>query len=108
MFTQTPEGLPWTSLAYLTEGGAYEDATFGAAYFTECLVLGIKVSEECKVGTGGTSYEILNVGSGVEAKGETLPESNCTVGGTEAGIIEFDGENSLTLNSGAALSVSSE
>ena len=103
----SPDGLPWKTLLILMENGKFLDIFFAPDYFTECLVLGLKVSETCSVAeTGG---EVVNVTGGVEAVGAPTPQANCTTGGTGAGIIEFvKGENLTTLTGGGTLTVSSE
>jgi hypothetical protein len=101
----SPEGLPWTTKAYLTEAGAFSDLTVKASYSTSCLVLGIKVSEECT--DENASYELLNVTGGIEAMGAALPDGNCTTGGSGAGEVTFLAGNLLKPTAGGTLTVSS-
>jgi hypothetical protein len=102
----SPENLPWQTRVVLMENGTFLDVFFAPTYFTECLVLGIKVSEECTAAqTGG---EVINIVGGVEAKGKPSPNANCTTGGAGAGKIEFVGPNITKLTAGGPLTVSSE
>jgi hypothetical protein len=101
-----PDKLPWATLLILMENGTFLDVFFASEYFTECLVLGVKVSESCEAPqTGG---ELVNVTGGVEGVGAPTPKANCTSGGKEAGIIEFQAGNLTSLTEGGPLTVSSE
>ena len=101
-----PENLPWNTRLVLMENGEFLDVFFNSGYFTECLVLGLKVSETCEIAqTGG---KIVNVATGVEAVGQPSPNANCSSGGTGAGIIEFAPLNVTSLTAGGTLSASSE
>jgi hypothetical protein len=100
-----PEGLPWTTKAYLTEAGTFRDLTIKATYSTSCLVLGIKVSEECT--DENASYELKNVTGGIEAVGAATPDGNCTTGGAGAGEVTFLAGNLLKPTAGGTITVSS-
>jgi hypothetical protein len=102
----SPEGLPWATLLQLDEGtgATFLDAITGASYFTECLVVGIKVSETC-TSPGVQAGELLNATGGVTADGNVTPNANCTVGGTAAGEITFLAGN-LTKVAGSTLEMS--
>jgi hypothetical protein len=102
----SPEKLPWPTRLILMENGTFLDVIFGLAYFFECLVLGIKVSEECSAAQIGG--EVINITGGVEEKGKPSPNVNCTTGGTGTGSIEFIGPNITKLTAGGPLTVSSE
>jgi hypothetical protein len=84
-----PEGLPWHTLLFLTEGGLFRDAVSKATYWSMCTVLGFLVEEECTV--TNASYEVLNLAmpGGVEGMGEVSPLGTCTTGGTEAAQQSF-------------------
>jgi hypothetical protein len=103
-----PEGLPWHTTLFLMENEAFLDLVESASYSVECRILFVKTSEECTVTDG--EFEVLNVTEplpGVEAMGAVTPAGNCTLGGTGAGVEEFDPGN-VTELLGATLSVSSE
>ena len=106
-----PENLPWHTLLILTapEPEAYEDRLYSASYFASCLILGIKVSEECTTlneASGGSGTIVLNVTGGVETEPaiNLTPLSTCTTGGSEAGEILF-AEN-LTTSTEGTLAIS--
>jgi hypothetical protein len=99
------ENLPFKTQLELTEAGAFRDIVTSATYFTSCLVLGIKVSEECTIVNG--SYEVKNVAGGIEAVGKVTPNGTCTTGGANTGELTFVPGNLLTAT-GGTLSVSSE
>jgi hypothetical protein len=82
----SPEGLPFSSLLYLSEFGSFLDVTIKASYSLSCFVLGIKVAEECTLSDGVD--EVVNSSFSVEAIGELIPPGNCTVGGAGSGDIE--------------------
>jgi hypothetical protein len=99
----SPEGQPWHGLLILTEGGAFKELLFGASYFISCLVLGVKISEECtgpSAAEGGSSVSVSNVTGGVESTGPETPLANCTVGGKETGEVEFLAGNLLSSSEG--------
>jgi hypothetical protein len=103
-----PEGLPWQGLLQLDEGtGAtfLGDAIAGGSFFTECLVIGIKVSETCN-NPSTQSGEVLNVTGGIEAMGNVSPNVNCTVGGNGAGEITFLAGNLTKVTGGGTLEAS--
>jgi hypothetical protein len=102
----SPENLPFKTQLELTEAGAFRDIVTSASYFTACLVLGIKVSEECTTVNG--SYVVKNVAAGVEAVGAVTPNGTCTTGGANAGELTFVAGNLLKPTAGGTLSVSSE
>lgn len=102
----SPEKLPFLSQAELTEAGAFRDIVTAATYFTSCLVIGIKVSEECTA--TNASYEMLNLAGGIEAMEKVSPNGTCTVGGSGAGELTFAAGNLLKPTAGGTLSVSSE
>ena len=99
----SPEKLPFHGLIFLMENGTFlarEEGTFSLS----CLVLGIKVSEECS--STGSTYEGLNVTGGVEVGGVGTPLWNCT-GGAEKGEVEPLAGNLLTLTEGGDITLSS-
>jgi hypothetical protein len=93
----SPENLPWHTLVYLSEAGQFRYLVEKGSYSSSCLILGIKVTDECT--ETNASVEIVNVTGGVEEIGAATPLANCTVGGVESG--EFV---NLTGNLGLALS----
>lgn len=99
------EDLPALTLLFLVESGQFRDAATGYSYFVSCLVLGIKVSEEC---TANSSYEVKNVTGGIEGIGKWTPNGTCTVGGSGSGEITWVAGNVLSPVSGGTLTVSSE
>lgn len=102
-----PEHLPLSGALELTQAGGFRAFAIASAdYFVSCLVLGIKVSEECT--TTNVSYQVVNVTGGVESVGKGEPAANCTVGGVESGELEFAPGNLLKPTAGGTLSVSSE
>jgi hypothetical protein len=102
-----PEKLPWRGSLVLSEAGTFltELLEGEAAYVVSCLVLGIKVTDECS--TTKSKFEVLNVTGGVEAMGEGSPLANCSLGGAEKGRLEALPGNLLKALAGT-LSISSE
>ncbi len=104
-----PLHLPWTLEILLGEpsGKFFEMGTEGTGgsigYEVECLLFGLKSSEECTVATlagDGATGEVVNVAGGVEGKGAVSPKANCTVGGNGVGEEEFLAGNLLTSSEG--------
>jgi hypothetical protein len=101
-----PEKLPWSGIVELTEAGVFKNVLTEASYSASCLILGIKISEECTI--TNSSHEILNVTGGVESVGPSSPDGTCTLGGSNAGEIQFlsgfltllTGAGSLTVSGG--------
>jgi hypothetical protein len=102
----SPEKLPFKSLLELTEAGGFRDIITEAAYFTECLVLGIKVSETCTA--KNASFEAKNVTGGVESVGSVTPKGECEVGGKESGELGFVAGNVLKPTTGGGTLTVSE
>jgi hypothetical protein len=77
----SPESLPWHGLLFLSESGTFLELVGKATYVVSCLVLDIKVTDEC-TSTNGTS-ELINGAKGVEGKKEeeVTPDGSCSVGG---------------------------
>jgi hypothetical protein len=103
-----PKNLPYLGVLFLDESGSFlTKMTDGLATFKiTCLVLGLKVSEECS--SEKVIYEVLNVAGGVEAMGEGLPRGNCTLGGEATERLEALPGNLLKPTAGGTLSMSSE
>jgi hypothetical protein len=80
----SPENLPWTGTIELV-GGVFDELLSKESYFISCLVLGIKVTEECT--SENTLIEAKNVASGVEFVGVELPLGTCA-GTKETGEVE--------------------
>lgn len=96
-----PEKLPWDGV--LTEsGGKFFNTVFNLGFWMSCLVLGLKVFEEC---SGTIENEVRNVTGGVELIGVATPNSNCTTGGSSSGEMTFAPGNEMKVLSGT-LSVS--
>jgi hypothetical protein len=82
-----PEGLPFHMLLFLMEIGSFLNVTFKAGYSASCLVLGIKITDECTVTNGIT--EVVNTSFGVESVGNVIPPGNCSIGGAGTGELEL-------------------
>jgi len=95
-----PMKLPWdTEIELDVETGVGYDLVLGAEYTVKCLLLGILGEDTCS--TVETANEAVNVSGGVELKGHSEPLGNCTIGGTETGLVEFvTGKNLLTSKEG--------
>lgn len=102
----SPEGLPYPSLIFLMSNGEILRLTFIWKWFSACLVLGLKVSEEC--GWEDVEYQVKNVTGGVETTGTGTPGGQCTTGGAGAGVLTFVAGNLMTPTAGGTLSVASE
>lgn len=102
----SPEKLPWTTAVGVSNSGTYLEIVSEPTFSVTCLVLGVKVSDEC-VGSQ-SSAEVLNVAGGVEPMGQELPKANCSIGGAETGSVEFVSGSLTTLTGGGTLSVSGE
>jgi hypothetical protein len=80
--------LPWKTQLKETEGNIRDtDSGSGGApgWQLECHVIGIKLTDEC---TGESSGAIENVSGGVDVIMESKSAHlNCSIGGTEAGVI---------------------
>jgi hypothetical protein len=102
-----PEQLPWHGSLYLTESGKFLTTLVegNSAYDIACLVLGVRVTDECT--TTGATFEVSNVTGGVTAAEESgVPLATCSIGGAGTGeLVPLKG-NLLTASGG--LSVSSE
>jgi hypothetical protein len=83
----SPEGLPFHSLLFLMEIGSFLDVIFKATYTASCLVLGIKITDECTVTNGIT--EVVNASFGVESIGNVIPLGTCSIGGAGTGELEL-------------------
>jgi hypothetical protein len=112
-----PLGLPWHTLLYLSESGAFLDRISKengttAGYELECLVAGIAVTDTCE--SAGNESTVVNDGdtgdaaflSGIES--EELPLDKCSLFGGETGRIFYDTLTEVKLTSGLLLTVSSE
>lgn len=80
-------------------------------YELECTVLGVKSSDECTATIGAIELKLEGtnlLGNFSEAFTELagLKLGNCSLGGTETGVIE--GEGTITLAEGGELTASSE
>ena len=101
----SPEGLPWRGLMYLDEtSGLFLALVFKAGYDVECLVLGLKIKDECTATE--SAGEVKNVSPGVEGKEESLtPLGTCSIGGAGTGeVVPLAGNSETT--SGGTLTVS--
>jgi hypothetical protein len=101
-----PEGLPWSGSMKLMETGSFLGGAEKSTYFISCLIIGIKVSEECTF--VNAQFEIINVAGGVEWRGEGAPLGSCTSGGANSGQFIFASGNLMTPNAGGTVSGSSE
>ena len=102
-----PRNLPWHTLAYLEEvSKLFRDLVFSAGYDVECLVLGIKIVDECTA--TNASDELVNGVTTVEALGALTPLGNCSIGGAGTGNIENVGANSTLSLTGQPVTISSE
>ncbi len=104
-----PLHLPWTLETVLGEPSGKFFSLAAAAtggnvgYEVECLIFGVKTSEECTVETlalDGAGGEVVNVAAGVEGKGAVTPKANCSVGGNGVGEEEFLAGNILLSTEG--------
>ena len=99
----SPEGLPWHSLLALSSETTFSDSVFSAGYNVSCLVLGIKISDECTsptIAAGGSGSTVGNVAGGVEITGEATPLANCSIGGTGTGKIVPSAGNVIASSAG--------
>jgi hypothetical protein len=102
-----PRGLPWHTLAYLEEATKlFRYLLFSAGYDVECLVLGIKIVDECT--STNASDELVNNATSVEAVGALTPLGTCSIGGAGTENIENVGTNSTLTLTGQAVFISSE
>jgi hypothetical protein len=102
----SPENLPWRGSLFLMEDGKFLTSVLGqTAYSVSCLVLGIKITDECS--TTGAAFLVENVAGGVTSVGPGEPLANCSIGGAETGELEALAGNLLTALTGT-LSISSE
>jgi hypothetical protein len=103
-----PENLPWHLLLVLMESnGKFLEIWIGFANTIDCLVLGLKITDECQ--SENAAVEVSNVTGGVEAAEEALtPLGSCSIGGAGTGeFVPLKG-NLLTTTSGELLTMSSE
>jgi hypothetical protein len=101
-----PDKEPWHGLMFLKEDGSFLlDELSNSAYTVSCLVLGVKITDECSYENG--SVEVLNVTGGVEVKKEeeVLPDGTCSVGGANELTIVYLGTIIIPLT--GSLTVSS-
>jgi hypothetical protein len=102
-----PRSLPSHGLAYLEEATKlFRGFAFAGGYDVECLVLGIKIVDECSV--TNASAELVNGATTVEAKGALTPLGTCSIGGAGTVNIENVGANSTLTLTGEAVFISSE
>jgi hypothetical protein len=102
----SPEGLPFHTLLFLAENGSFLDLIIKASFNMTCLVLGIKISDECTLtnAAGAVSNGLF----GVEASIFVLePLGTCSIGGAGRFDVAPQGGN-LELLLTNTLSVSSE
>ena len=100
----SPEGLPWNGLLALSSETTFTDSVFSESYNLSCLVLGIKISDECTsptIAAGGSGFSAVNVTGGVELTGEAIPLANCSIGGTGTGKVLPSAGNLLSSTAGA-------
>jgi len=101
-----PEGLPWETLVDLMNpSGKFLDLIH-IGLVVSCLIFNIDVEDLCE---GLTSSELKNVAGGVEPIYSVAAESallECNQGGEDTGSITTEGSPLITLNGGAALTVS--
>jgi hypothetical protein len=100
-----PQKLPWKSLAFLMTGGSYLYLMEGEAWEIRCLVLGLKLTNECTF--PNSTYELLNVSAGVEVMGLGTPLGNCARGGSGVGEMEMIPQDYMEVP-GGTWAVSSE
>jgi hypothetical protein len=106
-----PLNLPWLSLAYLTEAGAFLDSAKSEAgtkvigYEVLCLVGTVNVTDECTQASG-TSI-LTNEATDVLGTFKEENTGNCTVSNEFSNDIEGNGLT-VTLVSGQTLAISSE
>ncbi len=96
-----PEKFPWHGILYLSEAGLYLTTLIQgeSEYVISCLVLGIKITDECH--TEKSTFEVHNVTGGVEAKEESgTPLATCSIGGAGTGELVPLAGNLLTSPSG--------
>jgi hypothetical protein len=103
----SPENLPWHTLLFLMESNnSFLDLVFLAGYTVECLVLGLKITDECttELAAGG----VTNVTGGVEGAEEPLaPLGTCSVGGAGTGEVVPIKGNLTKATNGEPLTASS-
>lgn len=86
-----PEDLPWnTQLNLLEPSGKFVDELVTtAAYDVTCVILGIKVTDECSAGEGTATKVENGTADVVETDGAVAePHGNCSLGGAGAGVIQ--------------------
>jgi hypothetical protein len=103
-----PELSPWHFLLYLIEGsGKYRTINKSLiTYVVTCLVLGLKITDECSA--QNSTVEMRNVTGGVEFVGATSPRGTCSMGGPESGDINYISGSIMRSLTGSVLTVSSE
>lgn len=105
-----PKELPVLTLLFLEEPNLFLVMGFvgpgspGLAFEIKCLILGAVAEDECS--TLSAEGEIVNVTSGVEAKGRVEPNGTCTEGGAGACGVEAIAGNKENLVEGGPLSAS--
>jgi hypothetical protein len=97
--TVTPLFLPWETKVELV-GGVFKDKVTKAGYKSECTILGIKVTDECK--KEGGFIELSNLGTNVDANFLATEEGTCTTGGIGLAV----GLEEVLTVSGVSLAVS--
>jgi hypothetical protein len=100
-----PLGLPWPTLLFKMESGAFLDLVAKSGYEVACLVLGA-VSDECT--STDTELLVQNGATGAETPSgsKAEPLANCSQGGAGAGNNETVGKALITLTEGGELTVS--
>jgi hypothetical protein len=102
-----PEDLPWHLLVFLMESnGTFLDEWISGGYSSSCLVLGLRITDECTF-TDAVG-EVSNVTGGVESAEEALtPLGTCSIGGAGTGEFVPQKGNLMTIPGGGPLTVSS-
>ena len=101
----SPEELPWHGLLYLSEStGVFLEMMLKTGYSIACLVLGIKVVDECS--TTDAADEVVNVTGGVEeVERAQEPLGTCSIGGAGTDeVVSLKGN--LTSTAAGTLTVS--
>jgi hypothetical protein len=104
-----PKNLPWSTLLFLMEIGAFADLVKSMAFELLCLVLAVNAEDTCEA--SDIEFTIINdplSGDASIPAQSGLPLANCTQGGNEKGVIATDAAAAIGLTGGELLTVSSE
>jgi hypothetical protein len=109
-----PLALPIMTLLYLLESSS---EPFSILFFTpgaknlgieiKCLALATLIEDTCS-SEDITAGDALNTSGGPEAMGQSSPGVSCTEGNSSSGFLESEAGNTVTLNNGETLTMSSE